>query len=57
MTLTPIDHVKGTIAQALCEGLTIDDLWLCIEYAESVQAFDDAVNIMATTMPQEEMDA
>lgn len=56
MTLTFIDHVKGTIAQALCEGLTIDDLWLCIEYAESVQAFDDAVNIMATALPQEEMD-
>jgi len=57
MTLTTIDHVKGTIAQALCEGLTIDDLWLCIEHAESVQAFDDAVNILATAMPLEEMDA
>jgi len=56
MTLTTIDHVKGIIAQALCEGLTIDDLWICIEHAETIESFDNAVNILATAMPIEEME-
>jgi len=56
MTLAPIDHVKGIIAQALCEGLTIDDLWLCIEHAETIESFDNAVNILATAMQIEEIE-
>lgn len=56
MTLTIIDHVKGTIALAIVEGLTLDDLWLCIEHAENIEAFDNAVNILANTMPQQEID-
>jgi len=51
-----IDHIRGIIAQALCEGLTIDDLWICAEHAETIEAFDNAVNILATAMPLEEMD-
>ena len=48
MIISSIDHIKGIIAQAIVEGLTIDDLWECIEHAETIEAFDSAVNLLAT---------
>ena len=47
-----MDWVRGAIANACIEGLTIDDLWFCAEYAATPQDFDNAVNLLAQTVPE-----
>jgi hypothetical protein len=54
MTASPVDLIRGAIAQAMGEGLTLQDLYACAEQAASVQGFFDAVNILATMKEETE---
>ena len=56
MTLTQMDHIRGIIAQAFIEDMTVADLWYCAEHAASIQALDNAVNILANMKPLEEIE-
>jgi|DEB0MinimDraft_12_1074336.scaffolds.fasta_scaffold269559_2 hypothetical protein len=56
MTLTQMDHIRGIIAQALIEDMTVADLWYCAEHAASIQALDNAVNILANMKLLEEIE-
>lgn len=47
MTITDMDYVRAAIANAMVEGMTLDDLWACAEHAADGDAFDDAVNTLA----------
>jgi len=46
-----MDLIRGAIAQAIVENLTLHDLWLCAEHAASTQGFSDAVNELAHMQP------
>jgi len=51
MILSQMDLIRGAIAQAIVENLTLHDLWLCAEHAASTQGFSDAVNELAHMQP------
>ena len=40
------------ITWACIEGMDIDDLWECAQYAKSLPDLDLAVNTLAQTMPE-----
>lgn len=54
MNLSPMDYTLIALCQAKDEGLTLDDLIQCAQYAESAETFADAVNLLATMTPHEE---
>jgi len=45
--LEPMDYVRGAIANALAEGMTVEDLLYCSTHAKSTKDFDTAVNLLA----------
>ena len=47
--LTDMDYVRGAIANAMLEEMTLSDLWECAAYARDTEAFDEAVNLLAQT--------
>lgn len=47
-----MDWIRGAIANAAIEGLEIEDLYACAEHAATPQDFDNAVNILAQTVPE-----
>lgn len=51
LVLTPMDTVRSAIANAQATGLNIVDLARCAEHAETCEAFDDAVNLLAEATP------
>lgn len=53
MNLTPMDLVRGAIANAIAEGLDIVDLWAASEHAETPEDFDRAVNLLVTSLPDQ----
>lgn len=52
MPLTPMDYMRGIIAQAIAEGMSLADLQHCAEYATTPEDFDIAVNMLAGMKPQ-----
>lgn len=54
MNLTDMDLLRGAIVNAMMEDMTVTDLWAAAEYAESVAAFERAVNELAQTMPEQQ---
>lgn len=53
MNLTPMDYIRGAIANAQAEGLTIDDLAAMAEHATTPKQFDHAVNTLVQTQSNE----
>ena len=51
--LEDIDIVRGVLAQGMAENMTLADLYACAEYADDVEDWMEAVNILAQTVPQE----
>ena len=51
ITLTPMDYVRGALENALESGLTLDDVCRMAANADSPEAFDLAVNMLAQTLP------
>lgn len=45
--LSDMDYVRGAIANAMAEDMTLDDLWKCAAHAKDVEDFDKAVNLLA----------
>ena len=48
--ISEMDVVRGAIASAMAEGMTLEDFWACSEHAEEVMDLDYAVNILAQTI-------
>lgn len=48
--ITDMDYIRGALANALCEDMSLADVYRCAEHAETPNAFDDAVNVLAQTM-------
>lgn len=46
--ITDMDYVRAAIANALAEGVSINDLWKAAELAETAEDFDDAVNLLVS---------
>tara|TARA_R100001086_G_scaffold122365_2_gene62968 strand:+ start:42 stop:221 length:180 start_codon:yes stop_codon:yes gene_type:complete len=42
-----MDYVRGTIASALADGLTLEDVWQAAEHAQSLTDFDAAVQMLS----------
>ncbi len=53
MNLTPMDSVRAAIINAMLEDMTVIDLWMCAEHAETSEDFDTAVNELAQAVPSE----
>jgi hypothetical protein len=51
MDLTPMDYVRAALANAMIEGMTAEDLFFMAMHAQTARDFDDAVNMLANTMP------
>jgi hypothetical protein len=51
MEFTEMDWVRAAIANALIEEMTVFDLYEMAQHAETVESFEDAVNILSNTMP------
>ena len=49
--LTETDFLRAAIANAMIEDFTVRDLWECAQYAETIDDFDAAVNLLAQTVP------
>ena len=49
--LTEMDYVRGALANAVFEGLTVYDLIRMAEHAQTAQQFENAVNELTETMP------
>ena len=45
-----MDYVRGAIANALAEGMTVEDLLYCSTHAKTAKDFDTAVNLLAQTI-------
>ena len=54
MQLTTMDWVRATLANAKASGMDLADVIRAAEHAASVETFDNAVNILADTLPTEE---
>ena len=52
--LVETDYLRAGIANAMIEGMTVRDLWECAQYAETMDDFDAAVNMLAQTVPTAE---
>ncbi len=50
--LSEMDYVRGAIANALAEDMTLIDLWQCSIHAENTEDFDNAVNLLAQMVEQ-----
>lgn len=50
MDLDAMDYVRGAIANAMVEDMSLQDIWACAEHAQSPQSFDDAINELAGMM-------
>ena len=44
--LTPMDYIRGALANGLASGLDLEDVIECAIYAETAEDFDDAVNLL-----------
>jgi hypothetical protein len=42
----PMDYVVDALANALASNMTLEDVFEAAVYADDVEAFNDAVNIM-----------
>ena len=51
--LTAMDYVRGALANAAAEGMSVIDLIAMAEHAQTAQAFDLAVNELAQTVKDE----
>ena len=47
LELSDMDYVRGAIANALAEDMTLADLWKCAAHAKNAEDFDKAVNLLA----------
>jgi|TARA_R110000868_G_scaffold205945_1_gene454653 hypothetical protein len=45
--LSDMDYVRGAIANALAEDMTLADLWQCAAHAKTAEDFDKAINLFA----------
>lgn len=52
LDLTAMDYVRGALFNALHSGLTLDDVCRMSANAHSPEAFDRAVNMLASVMPR-----
>lgn len=55
MHLTEMDLVRSALVNALFSGLSLNDVLSMAEFAEDAADFEDAVNMLAYTVPEEEM--
>ena len=44
MILTHMDYVRGALAQAMAEGLSLEDVWEAADRASTPRAFDDNIS-------------
>jgi len=51
--LTEMDYVRAALYNARASNLSLTDVIRAAEHAESVMAFDDAVNILGEATPRE----
>lgn len=56
MNLSPMAYVRGAIVNAMLEDMTLEELFAAAEYAETCEAFDNAVNELAQTMPAKQQE-
>lgn len=54
VNLIDIDLLRGALANAVLEGMMVEDLFAVAEHAEDIAAFEAAVNILAQTVPEEQ---
>ena len=50
--LSEMDYVRGALANALSEDMTLIDLWQCSIHAKNTEDFDKAVNLLAQMVEQ-----
>lgn len=48
-----MDFVRAALANGILEGMTLDDLMECAIHAESCDDWEEAVNLLSQTMPQQ----
>ena len=48
-----MDYVRGAIANAIVERMSLTDLYACAEHAETAEDFDTAVNLLAQMIESE----
>ena len=51
--LTNMQWVIATLAQAQAIGLDIEDLLLCAEHAKTIEAWNNAVNLLDNMTPED----
>jgi len=54
MDLTPMDYVRATLANAILEGMDVNDLIEVSLDARTTEDWEEAVNLLAQTMPHQE---
>ena len=47
MNLTPMDHVRAALADAMAEGLDVTEIWAAADGCETVEAFIGAIGAAA----------
>ena len=47
MNLTPMDHVRAALADAMAEGLDVSEIWEAANGCETVEAFIGAIGAVA----------
>ena len=47
MNLTPMDHVRAALADAMAEGLDVTEIWEAANGCETVEAFIGAIGAVA----------
>ena len=45
--LTPMDHVRAALADAMAEGLDVTEIWVAADGCEPVEAFVGAIGVVA----------
>ena len=53
MDLTPEDYLRAGLANAILEGMSLDDLMEVALEARTVEDWEEAVNILSQTIPGE----
>lgn len=52
MHLTPMQYFNSALGNAYASGLTLEDVQAMAEHADTPEAFDHAVNMLAEAMPK-----
>ena len=51
MDLTQADYLRAALANAILEDMSLDDVMECAIHAATIEDFEEAVNVLAQTVP------